>query len=211
VLPLWQLPAGHAFRQLLGDGQTPGEPENPLSLSVHHPGSSSSPAMERISAGARAWCRAGWEWLPGRRQRGQASSKRIPPVHPCLAGGGKAGSPGRALLHRIPAWQGLEGSSVGHLVQPLCQSRITQGRLHRISSRRGLNISREGESSVVPAELHRAVPHPPVMTGKPSLSAAPSRLPAHPQQEKLNGAIRDTRVARPRVTVPWPAAPLGRR
>ena len=36
---------------------------------------------------------------------------------------------------------------MGHLVQPSCQSRITQSRLHRTLSRRILNISREGDST----------------------------------------------------------------
>jgi len=49
--------------------------------------------------------------------------------------------------HRIPAWQGLEGTSVDHPVQPTCQSSITQSRLHRTLSRQGLNISREGDST----------------------------------------------------------------
>ena len=37
------------------------------------------------------------------------------------------------MNHRIPAWQGLEGTSVGHPVQPFCRSRVTQSRLHRTS------------------------------------------------------------------------------
>jgi len=36
---------------------------------------------------------------------------------------------------------------VGHLVQPPCRSRVTYSRLHRILSRRVLNISREGDST----------------------------------------------------------------
>jgi len=37
---------------------------------------------------------------------------------------------------------------VGHLVQPPCRSRVTYSRLHRTASRRVLNISREGESTI---------------------------------------------------------------
>ena len=36
---------------------------------------------------------------------------------------------------------------MGHLVQPSCPSRVTQSRLHRTLSRRGWNISREGDST----------------------------------------------------------------
>jgi len=37
---------------------------------------------------------------------------------------------------------------VGHLVQPSCWSRVTYSRLHRTLSRRVLNISREGDSTM---------------------------------------------------------------
>jgi len=49
--------------------------------------------------------------------------------------------------HRITECSGLEGTSVGHLVQPSCRSRTTYSRLHRTLSRWVLNISREGEST----------------------------------------------------------------
>ena len=56
---------------------------------------------------------------------------------------------GRSALqnHRIPAWQRLAGTSVGHPVQPSCPSRVTYSRLHRTLSRRVWNISREGDST----------------------------------------------------------------
>jgi len=49
--------------------------------------------------------------------------------------------------HRITKCSGLEGTSVGHLVQPLCQSRVTCSRLHRTLTRQVLNISRGGDST----------------------------------------------------------------
>jgi len=49
--------------------------------------------------------------------------------------------------HRITECSGLEGTSVGHLVQLPCRSTITYSRLHRTLSRQVLNISREGDST----------------------------------------------------------------
>ena len=49
--------------------------------------------------------------------------------------------------HRITECSGLEGASVDRPIQPPCQSRVTQSRLHRTASRQILNISREGDST----------------------------------------------------------------
>jgi len=49
--------------------------------------------------------------------------------------------------HRTTKCSGLEGTSVGHPVQPPCPSRVTQSRLHSTASRRVWNISREGDST----------------------------------------------------------------
>ena len=58
-----------------------------------------------------------------------------------------------SAYHRITECSGLEVTSVGHPVQPPCRSRVTYSRLHRNSSRRGLNISREGDSTTSPGNL----------------------------------------------------------
>ena len=49
--------------------------------------------------------------------------------------------------HRITECSGLEETSVGHLIQFLCRSRVAYSRLHRTLCRRVLNISREGDST----------------------------------------------------------------
>ena len=49
--------------------------------------------------------------------------------------------------HRITECQGLEGTSVGHPVQPSHRSRVTYSRLQRTLSRWVQNISREGDST----------------------------------------------------------------
>jgi len=71
-----------------------------------------------------------------------------------LARGGLSCSPRLHALHQLPPSShritersGLEGTSVGHPVQPPCPSMVTHSRLHRTLSRRVLNISREGEST----------------------------------------------------------------
>ena len=59
---------------------------------------------------------------------------------------------------------------MGHPVQPPCRSRVTQSRLHRTLSRRGLNISREGDSTTSLSSLFQgSVPH---------IHAHPGRWPA---------------------------------
>ena len=57
--------------------------------------------------------------------------------------------------HRITECSGFEGTSVGHLVQPACQNRVTYSRLHRTLSPRVLNISREGDSTTSLGSLPR--------------------------------------------------------
>ena len=51
---------------------------------------------------------------------------------------------------KITEWSGLEGTSVGHPVQPPCRSRVSYSRLHRTLSRWVLNISRERKFPCIP-------------------------------------------------------------
>ena len=60
---------------------------------------------------------------------------------------GAAKPRGYFSCHRITEWWGLEATSVDHVVQTLCWTRVTYSRLHRTSSRRVLNISRKGDST----------------------------------------------------------------
>jgi len=62
-----------------------------------------------------------------------------------VPGGEQWGSEADVSEVGITECSGLEETSVGHLVQPLCESRVTQSRLQRTLSRWVLNISREGE------------------------------------------------------------------
>ena len=82
--------------------------------------------------------------LPERRPGEQGVLTKRP-----WASRGREPSEDRAApaTHRITESSGWEGPSVGHLVQPSCRSRVTYSRLHRTSSRRVLNISREGDST----------------------------------------------------------------
>jgi len=59
-------------------------------------------------------------------------------------------------FHSITECSRLEGTSVGHPVQPPCRSSVTQSRLHRTLSRWVLSISREGEFNAHLAALVRA-------------------------------------------------------
>jgi len=49
--------------------------------------------------------------------------------------------------HRITKCYKLEGTSVGHLVQPPSRGRVIYSRLHRTASNQVLNISGEGDST----------------------------------------------------------------
>ena len=55
-----------------------------------------------------------WQWGGGSTQRAIPGSPSVPRED-----------------HRITECSGLEGTSVGHSVQPLCRSRVTQSRLHK--------------------------------------------------------------------------------
>ena len=76
--------------------------------------------------------------------------------------------------HRITGCSGLEGTSVGHLVQPSCWSRVTQSRLHSTASRRVWNISREGDSTTSPWAARARAPSPSEGRSSSSCSAGTS-------------------------------------
>jgi len=83
---------------------------------------------------------------------------------------------------------------VGHLVQPVCQSRVTYSRLHRTASRRVLNISREGDPHLhagmdlqrhtpaqVPAAETTLAKKEPRTTAMPALMSVSTHSPTYRQ------------------------------
>ena len=66
---------------------------------------------------------------------------------PCLLPGARNAQKSVHCNYRVTECSGFAGTSVGHLVQLPCRSRVTYSKLQRTLSMRALNISREGDST----------------------------------------------------------------